>query len=70
MTPDRRRHHRHRHPSQGDDTLTAGNTLADADGLGTISYQWQRRAMAARAGATSVPTRQADGSATWVTWSA
>jgi hypothetical protein len=23
-------------------TLTASNTLADADGLGTISYQWQR----------------------------
>ncbi len=29
-------------PSQGD-TLTASNTLADADGLsGTINYQWQR----------------------------
>ncbi len=25
-----------------DQTLTAGNTLADEDGLGTISYQWQR----------------------------
>ena len=25
-----------------DETLTASNTLADADGLGTISYQWQR----------------------------
>ena len=24
-----------------DQTLTAGNTLADEDGLGTISYQWQ-----------------------------
>ncbi|MFA5951562.1 MAG: DUF4347 domain-containing protein, partial [Hyphomicrobium sp.] len=23
-------------------TLTAGNTLADADGLGTVSYQWSR----------------------------
>lgn len=23
-------------------TLTASNTLADADGLGVISYQWQR----------------------------
>ena len=23
-------------------TLTASNTLADADGLGTIGYQWQR----------------------------
>ena len=25
-----------------DQTLTASNTLADEDGLGTISYQWQR----------------------------
>ncbi|WP_428236046.1 BspA family leucine-rich repeat surface protein [Gracilimonas sp.] len=25
-----------------DETLTASNDLADADGLGTISYQWQR----------------------------
>ena len=25
-----------------DQTLTASNTLADADGLGTISYQWKR----------------------------
>ena len=25
-----------------DQTLTAANTLADEDGLGTISYQWQR----------------------------
>ncbi|MCH6259104.1 Ig-like domain-containing protein, partial [Puniceicoccaceae bacterium K14] len=25
-----------------DETLTASNTLADADGIGTISYQWQR----------------------------
>ncbi len=25
-----------------DQTLTSGNTLADEDGLGTISYQWQR----------------------------
>ena len=24
-----------------DQTLTASNTLADADGLGPISYQWQ-----------------------------
>jgi uncharacterized delta-60 repeat protein len=23
-------------------TLTAGNTLTDADGMGTVSYQWQR----------------------------
>ncbi len=28
-------------PAQGD-TLTVSNTLADDDGLGTISYQWQR----------------------------
>ena len=28
-------------PTQGQ-TLTAANTLADADGLGAISYQWQR----------------------------
>ena len=27
-------------PTQGQ-TLTAANTLADADGLGTLSYQWQ-----------------------------
>ena len=27
-------------PTQGQ-TLTAGNTLSDADGLGTISYQWK-----------------------------
>ncbi len=25
-----------------DETLTASNTLADVDGLGTIGYQWQR----------------------------
>ncbi len=25
-----------------DQTLTANNTLADGDGLGTVSYQWQR----------------------------
>ncbi|WP_310450657.1 calcium-binding protein [Sulfuritalea sp.] len=38
-------------------TLTASNTLADADGLGTVSYQWQSStdgsAWAAIAGATS-----------------
>ena len=28
-------------PTQGQ-TLTAANTLADVDGLGAISYQWQR----------------------------
>ena len=27
-------------------TLSAGNTLADADGLGTISYQWYRDGVA------------------------
>ena len=37
--------------SQGQ-TLTAGNTLADADGLGTISYQWQANG-AAITGATA-----------------
>jgi hypothetical protein len=25
-----------------DQVLTASNTLADADGLGSITYQWQR----------------------------
>ena len=35
-----------------DQTLTASNTLADADGLGTISYQWSR-AGSAISGATS-----------------
>ena len=33
-------------------TFTAANTLADADGLGSISYQW-KRAGAAISGATS-----------------
>ncbi|MEX5601170.1 hypothetical protein SM763_23840, partial [Pseudophaeobacter sp. C1-32P7] len=28
--------------AQEDETLTASNTLADEDGLGAISYQWQR----------------------------
>src|SRR5690606_13954543 len=28
-----------------DETLTANNTLADADGLGTLSYQWKRGGM-------------------------
>ena len=31
-----------RHRVQEDQVLTASNTLADADGLGAISYQWQR----------------------------
>ena len=30
--------------AQENQVLTASNTLADADGLGTISYQWQRDA--------------------------
>ncbi|WP_414494711.1 FG-GAP-like repeat-containing protein [Synechococcus sp. MIT S9504] len=38
-------------PTQGQ-TLTAANTLADADGLGTISYQWKREGEAI-SGATS-----------------
>ena len=33
-----RRHQRHAHPGRDP---TASNTLADADGLGPISYQWQ-----------------------------
>jgi rRNA processing protein Krr1/Pno1 len=37
-------------PTQGQ-TLTAANSLADADGLGTISYQWQADGVAI-AGAT------------------
>src|SRR5205807_8907543 len=28
--------------AQENQVLTASNTLADADGLGVISYQWQR----------------------------
>ena len=32
--------------------LTASNTLADADGLGAISYQWQRDGVDRRRGAT------------------
>ncbi len=38
-------------PAQGQ-TLTAGNSLTDADGLGTISYQWQAGG-AAISGATA-----------------
>ncbi len=42
-------------------TLTAANTLADADGLGSISYQWQRGGVniAGATGATYIAT-QAD----------
>ncbi|KZR79885.1 LVIVD repeat [Synechococcus sp. MIT S9504] len=50
-------------------TLTAANTLADADGLGTLSYQW-KRGEEAITGATSssYPLVQADvGSAISVT---
>ncbi|URQ92795.1 Ig-like domain-containing protein [Pseudoalteromonas sp. SCSIO 43101] len=32
--------------AQEDETLTASNTLADEDGLGTISYQWLRGGVA------------------------
>ena len=35
-----------------DETLSASNTLADADGLGTVTYQWHRNGVAI-AGATS-----------------
>ncbi|MDS4012894.1 MAG: cadherin-like domain-containing protein, partial [Candidatus Accumulibacter sp.] len=47
-------------PAQGQ-TLTASNTLADADGLGAISYQWQRTGVDI-AGATgnTYTTTQAD----------
>ena len=47
-------------PTQGQ-TLTASNTLADLDGLGTISYQWQRGGVdiVGATGATYV-TSQAD----------
>ena len=47
-------------PTQGQ-TLTASNTLADADGLGAISYQWQRGGVdiAGATGATYTTT-QAD----------
>ncbi|MGB5260112.1 MAG: hypothetical protein WBO34_06245, partial [Gammaproteobacteria bacterium] len=48
-------------PSEGD-TLTAGNTLADADGLsGAISYQWYRDGVAiGGATGTTYTTVQAD----------
>lgn len=48
-------------PAQGD-TLTASNTLADADGLsGSISYQWYRDGVAiSGATATTYTTNQAD----------
>ena len=47
-------------PTQGQ-TLTASNTLGDLDGLGTISYQWQRGGVdiVGATGATYV-TSQAD----------
>ena len=38
-----------------DQTLTASNTLADEDGLGAISYQWQRNGVDI-GGATAAPT--------------
>ncbi|MCP5253410.1 MAG: hypothetical protein H6947_03020 [Zoogloeaceae bacterium] len=44
-----------RHPSQGD-TLTAGNTLADADGLGAITYTWKADGVVVGSGATYVLT--------------
>ncbi len=48
-----------------DQTLTAANTLADADGLGTIGYQWQSSAdggntWAAVTGATSASFTPSD----------
>ena len=40
-----------------DQTLTASNTLADADGMGTVSYQWQRNGVdiTAATGVTYTP---------------
>jgi uncharacterized delta-60 repeat protein len=51
-------------PTQGQ-TLTASNTLADADGLGVISYQWQRAGVdiAGATGSTYVTTQADVGSA-------
>ncbi|ASJ73793.1 DUF4347 domain-containing protein [Granulosicoccus antarcticus] len=47
-------------PDQGD-VLTASNTLADEDGLGTVSYQWQRDGVdISSATNTSYTTVQAD----------
>jgi hypothetical protein len=47
-------------PTQGQ-TLTASNTLADADGLGTITYQWQRNGVdIAGATGSTYTTSQAD----------
>ena len=42
-------------PSQGD-ALTAGNTLADADGLGAITYTWKADGVVVGSGATYVLT--------------
>ena len=42
-----------------DQVLTASNTLADADGLGTISYQWQRDGVGHRRARPARPTRWA-----------
>ena len=49
MMPDRRRHHRQRHPSQGD---TLMRDLVDADGLGTITYTWKADGVVVGSGAT------------------
>ncbi|MDA7432937.1 VCBS repeat-containing protein, partial [Synechococcus sp. AH-601-N23] len=47
-------------PTQGE-TLTAANTLADLDGLGTISYQWNRAGAAIdKATASTYTLVQAD----------
>ena len=42
-------------PTQ-DQTLTASNTLADADGLGAITYTWQRRTCGFTAGVVTLGT--------------
>jgi len=42
-------------PTQGD-TLTASNTLADADGLGTITYTWKANGVTVGTGSTYTVT--------------
>ena len=50
----------HRHGDRGPDADGASSTLADADGLGTCSYQWQReRRGFVDVGRTRRPTRSA-----------
>ena len=51
-------------------TLTAGNTLADADGLGAITYQWLRDGVAIDGATSAAYTLQAADASTAVTVSA